>query len=117
MAEFAQRRLIRNCLRHEVNACEFPHGIAVVNGIFGRRVGQIKPNLKQIHSQHFFNAHRRTTALPLGIAGCNDTYPFIPGDDLIHDFQKFLTLGFLLAEAIFDVCKCFLLHCYAPPLF
>lgn len=45
------------------------------------------------------------------------TNPFFPGDNLIHDFQKFFPLGFLLTVAVLDVCKCFLLHCPAPPLF
>ena len=48
MTEFAQRCFIRNRLRHEVNACEFSHGVAVVDGVLGRRVGQVEPDLKQI---------------------------------------------------------------------
>ena len=111
MAEIAQRCFIRHCLCHEVNACEFPHGIAVVDSILGSRIGQVEPNLKQIHPQHFFNAHGRTATLSLGIVGPDDTNPLVPGNDLVHDFQKLFPLGFLLAEAVFDVGKCFLLHC------
>ena len=40
----------------------------------------------------------------------------VNGYDLVHDFKKFLSLGFLLAEAVFDIRKCFLLHFLAPPL-
>ena len=49
MTELAQRCFIRHCFRHKVNACEFSHGIAVVDGIFGRWVRQIEPDLKQVH--------------------------------------------------------------------
>lgn len=100
----------------ENNTCEVPHGIAVIYGILGCQVGQVKPNLKQIHPQHFLNSHGRTTTLPLGIAGLDNIYPFIPRNDLVHDFQKFLSLGFLPAAVVFHIGKCFLLHCLAPPL-
>ena len=116
MTEFAQSCFIRNRFRHEVNACKFPHGIAVVNGVFRRGIGQVEPGLKQIHPQHFLDPHGRTATLSLGVVGFDHTNPLIPGNDLVHDFQKFFPLGFLLAEAVFDVGKCFLLHCHAPPL-
>ena len=117
MTEFAQRCFIRNRFRHEVNACEFSHGIAVVDGVLSSRIGQVEPDLKQIHPQHFLNAHRWTAALSLGIVGFDNTDPLVPGNDLVHDFQKFLPLRFLLAEAVFDISKCFLfLHQHTPPL-
>ena len=116
MTEFAQRCFIRYCFRHEVNAREFPHGIAIIYGILRCWIGQIEPNLKQIHPQHFLNSHGRTTASSLGIVGLDYIYPFIPRNDLVHDFQKFFPLRFLLAETVLNVCKCFLLHCLAPPL-
>ena len=117
MAEFAQRCFIRNSFRHEVDPGKFPHGIAVINGILGCRVGQVEPNLKQIHPQHLFNPHRRTAALSFGVVRLDNIHPLIPGDDFVHDLQKFFPLGFLLAEAVLDICECFLLHCIAPPLF
>ena len=117
MAEFAQRCFIRNRFRHEVNAREFSHGIAVVNGILCCWIRQVKPDLKQIHPQHFLDSHGRTATLSLGIVRLNDSYPLIPRNNLVHDFQKFLPLGFLLAASIFHIRKCFLFHCYAPPLF
>ena len=46
-----------------------------------------------------------------GIVGLDDTNPFVPGNDFVHDFQKLLPLGFLLAEAVLDIGKCFLLQC------
>ena len=49
-------------------------------------------------------------------AGFDNTNPLVPGNDLVHNLQKFLPLRFLLAEAVFHVGKGFLLHCYAPPL-
>ena len=66
MAEFAQCCFIRHCLRHEVDAREFPHGVAVVDGILGCRVEQVEPNLKQIHPQHLLNPHEWRPRFPLG---------------------------------------------------
>ena len=117
MTEFAQGRFIWNGFCHKLNARKFPHGIAVIDCILSRRIRQVKPNLKQIHPQHFLDSHGRTATLPLGVVWFDYTNPFFPGDNLIHDFQKFFPLGFLLAVAVLDVCKCFLLHCPAPPLF
>ena len=111
MVELTQGCFVWHCFCHEVNACEFPHGIAVVDSILGSRIGQVEPNLKQIHPQHFFNAHGRTSTLSLGIVGLDDTNPLVSGNDFVHDFQKLFPLRFLLAEAVLDVCKCFLLHC------
>lgn len=51
--------------------------------------------------------------LPVGL---DNTNPFFRGNDLVHDLQKLLPLGFLLAVAVFDVSKYFLLHCLTPPL-
>ena len=85
--------LFRPALCHEVNSCEFSHGIAVVDSVLSRRVGQVKPDLKQIHPQHFLNAHGRTAALPLGVVGFDHADPLAPGNDLVHDFQKFLSLA------------------------
>ena len=49
--------------------------------------------------------------LSLGIAGLDATNPLGSRNDFIHDLQKLFPLGFLLAVTVFDVCKCFLLHC------
>ena len=54
MAKLAQSGFIRNGLRHEVNANEFTHGIAVIDGVLRGRIRQVEPDLKQVHPQHFF---------------------------------------------------------------
>lgn len=46
---FAQRCFIRHGFRHEVNACEFKHGITAIYSTIGSRVGQIKLDLRRIH--------------------------------------------------------------------
>ena len=108
--------VIPNSFGHKVNDRKFPHSITVIYGILGVLVGQIEPDLKQIHPQHFLDTHGRTAALSLQIVELDNTYPFIPVNDLVHDFQKSLPLAFLLAEAVFDVGKCFLFYCLIPPL-
>lgn len=77
---------------------KLPHGIAVINGILRHGVGQAEPNLKQVHLQHLFNDHRWAATFALGIIRLNDTDPFAPGNDFVHDFQKFFPLGFLLRK-------------------
>ena len=56
-----------------------------------------------------------SATLPSGIMGFNDTRPFLPGNDLVHDFRKVLPLGFHLTEAVFHAGNGILLH-GCPPL-
>ena len=102
--------LVWHIPRHEVDACESTHGIAIVNRVLRRRVRQVEPDLKQIHPQHFLDPHRWASAFSGWIVWLNDSYPLVPRDDFIHDFQKFFPLCFLLPAAVFHVRKCFLFH-------
>ena len=54
MPEFAQRCFIWYCFGHEVNACEFPHGIAVIDGILCCRVREVGDALEnELRDQEF----------------------------------------------------------------
>lgn len=64
-----------------------------------------------MHPQHFLDTHGWTATLSLGMVGLDYASLLIPGNDLVHGFQKFLPLGFLLAETVFNVGKCFMFHC------
>lgn len=88
---------------------KLPHGIAVINGILRHGVGQAEPNLKQVHLCSIFSMTIAAT-FALGIIRLNDTDPFAPGNDFVHDFQKFFPLGFLLAQAVLNICEGFLFH-------
>ena len=110
MAEIEQGRLVRYGLLHEVYAHELPHGVAVIDSVLRPGVGQVEPDLQKVHPQHLLDPHRRTAPLALGVVGADDVHPFIPGDDLVHDLQKFLPLRLFLAEAVFDVRERLLFH-------
>ena len=56
--------------------------------------------LNQIHPQHEFDPLGRTTALSAGVKGHDDTCPFIPRNDLIHEFKEFLAFGLTLSIAV-----------------
>ena len=84
-------------LTQKVDPHEFTHGIAVVNGVFHSLVGQAEPALQQVHPQHSLDLNGRTASFPTGVVRHYQGYPLVPRDDLIHDFQKFFPLRFLLA--------------------
>ena len=91
MTKFSQRHLVRLRICHEVNTCEFPHDVAIIDGILGKQIGQVEPDLKHIHPQHFLGG--QPCFPPLGIVRLDDTTQ----NDLAHDIQERLLLGFLLA--------------------
>ena len=63
----------------------------VIDSVLSGRIRQIKPDLKQVHPQHFLDAHRRTFSFFLGIIRFNYAYPFIPWNNFIHDLKKFFS--------------------------
>lgn len=69
MPKMQQRRSIRHILLKKVDSHEFPHGIAVVNGVLHTLVGQAEPALQQIHPQHGLDLDGRTASFPAGIVG------------------------------------------------
>ena len=62
----------------------------VIDSVLSGRIRQIKPDLKQVHPQHFFDTHRRTSSFSLGIIRFNDARLCIPWNDFIHDPQEIL---------------------------
>ena len=96
---------------------KFPHRVAVINRVFSGRIGEIKPDLKQVHPQHFLNAHRRTAAFSLGKIRLDYTDPFNPRNNFIHDFKKFFPSRLLFAATVLNIGKCLLLHFVSLPIF
>lgn len=88
---------------------------APANYTFGTEVvWRIKPYLQQIHPQNGFNSNWWTTTPALRINRLYNANPFIPWNDVVHDFQKFFPLRFLLAVAVFHIAQCLLLHRIFP---
>ena len=54
MPEIQQRRLIRHTVLQKINPGKLSHGIAVVDSVLRARIGQVEPDLQQIHPQHQF---------------------------------------------------------------
>ena len=98
-------RFLRHRFFQKINTCKFPHCIAVINSVLSCRIRQIKPDLKQVHPQHFFDTHRRTFSFSLGIIRLNYAYPFIPWNNFIHDFKKFFSFCLLFTTAVLNVSK------------
>ena len=105
---------VRHVFFKKVDPHEFTHGITVINGVFYALVGQAEPALQQVHPQHSFDSDGRTPALPAGVVGDYQRYPFVPRDNLIHDFQKFFPFCFLLSTPIFHIAETFLFHFLTP---
>ena len=53
-------------------------------------------------------------AISFGAVGPDDINLLIPGYDLVYDFKEFLLFVFL-AEAVFNVRRCFLLNLLVQP--
>ena len=116
MPEVQAGRGIRHILLKKVDPHEFPHGIAVVNGVLHTLVGQIEPALQQIHLQHSFNFNGRTASFPGGVVRHDQRYPFVPRDVLIHDLQKFFPLRFLFPAPVLHIAETFLFYSITFPL-
>lgn len=115
--ELAKRCLVRDILRHEINAGELTHGIAVVDRVLGGRIGEVEPDLQQIHPQHPLDTHGRTPPLAAGVIRRNDADPLIPRDNLVHDFEELFPSRFLLPATVFNIRKGLLFfHFSAPPV-
>ena len=99
---------------------KFPHRVAVLNRVFSSRIGEIKPDLKQIHPQHFLDAHRRTAAFSLGIIRLDYTDPFIPRNNSSMISRNSSRLIFFLRQlySISVNVSCFILfhHPYLTAL-
>ena len=63
MAELQKRSSIRYLLLDKIHVHEFAERIAVIDCVLYALIGEVEPNLKQIHPQHFLNAHCWSAAL------------------------------------------------------
>ena len=109
-SEVRQGRGIWDILLKKIDPHEFPHGVAVVNGVLHSLVEQIEPTLQQIHPQHHPDPDWQMAALSTGVVGHDQRYPFVPWDDLVHDFQEFFPLCFLLPATVLHIAEAFPLY-------
>ncbi len=114
MPELQQRGGVGYVLLKKVDPHEFAHGIAVIDSVLHALIGQVKPALQQVHPQHDLNLNGRTATLPCGVVGDDQRHPFVPRDDVIHNFQKFLSLCFLFPAPVLHIAETFLFHLSYP---
>jgi len=92
MAELADRRLVRNRLVPQVYANKPPHGLYVVEGLFGTGVAEFEPALQEMDPEHPFQPYGRPSLPWLGVERLYKSTKFLPGYDLFHLGQKLLPL-------------------------
>ena len=100
----------------KVYSHEFPHGIAVVDGIFHTFVREDEPARRKVHPQHGFDIVGRSSGTVLIVMRTDQLYEFLPRDDGIHGVQEFFPAGNSLTDAVFQIGEC-LLICRRPICF
>ena len=89
--EFEQGGGVGHGIGGEVDAEERTHGLAVVNGVFERFVGQSIPLLEEVEAQHALQTDGRAASLAVGVSALNRREKLIPRDDLLHGCEKLLS--------------------------
>jgi hypothetical protein len=99
MPKLAHRGFARRRLLPQIDPHESPHHRRVIQGLFHRRVRQVKPLLQKINPQHPLHSHRRAPIPRLGIMGFDERAHFSPRDNLFQFFQKYLFVVSFLCSA------------------
>jgi len=63
--------LIRHRVVTQLHPCKPPHRLAVVDRVFGLRIREIEPLLREIDAQHLLRSQRLTTVSRFRIVGCD----------------------------------------------
>ena len=110
-AELQQRRGVGHVLAPQVDADELAHGLAVVQRVFQRLVGQRVPLLQEVHAQHARHADRRATDLAaLGVVRLDQRFKPRPRHDRVHLGQEPLAPRLALLAGVLGTGKAGLLH-------
>lgn len=67
LPEFHEGCRVWNLFRQEIYPTELSEGIAVVHGVLNTLVRQGEPRLKEVHSKHLLDSHRRTPTPSFGV--------------------------------------------------
>ena len=110
VAEFPQSGAVRHGFSEKIDAGEFAHAVAVVDGVLRGGIGQMEPGLQQVHPEHLLRVHGGTSPTALGVVGTDGVHPFLPGDQLLHGVQENLPPSFPFAKAVFKITDGLLLH-------
>lgn len=104
--ELEQRRGVRHRLARQVDAHEVAQGLAVVQRVFQRLVGQAVPLLQAVHAQHAGHAHRlAANASTRGVQRLGHGDQACPRHDAFHVSQKLLAPRALLLHRVLGAGK------------
>ena len=117
VSEVEQRGRVRDLLDREVQVHEPPHRIGVVDRVLDSLVGEVEPDLEQVHPQHRGDRLGLATRLarPIGVvARLDQPHPRRPRDRGIHRLQELLTPRDPPTVAVLDISKGRLLAVHDP---
>src|SRR3954447_14408438 len=105
MAKVQDCRLLRDRRHCQINAGKAPQGLAVIQRILHRTVGQPIPLLQKVDPQHPLQTDRWPTALALRIERSQTFYQPRPRYNLLHLSQKLVASCLLLLAGVFRLRK------------
>lgn len=94
--ELQERGGAGHALGAQVDAGKAAQGMAVVEGVFERFLGQAIPLLEKIDPRHPLHADGRTAARTLGVMWLNHGQQLAPRQDFLHAGEELLAPGDLL---------------------
>src|SRR3954464_8897449 len=105
MAEIQDCRLLRNSRYRQIDTGKAAQGLAVIERILHRPVGQPIPLLQEVDPQHPLQTNRRSAALALRIERSQTLHQPRPRHDLLHLGQKLVAPRLLLLAGVFRLRK------------
>jgi len=108
MPEVKNSGLVRQAI--QLQASEVPHGFDLVQSVFHGRIAQVIEQLHAVNSQHGRQRIRRPSVLALGVITGYLLLQLLPGNQLVHPFQKDLAAGLALLVLVLGFGKGHLIH-------
>ena len=105
MAEVQNCRLLRDPRHRQINAGKAAQGLAVIERILHRPVGQPIPLLQEVDPQHPLQTNRRPAALALRVERSQTLHQPRPRHNLLHLGQKLVPSCLLLLAGVFRLRK------------
>ena len=91
-------------------AGEAPHGFDLVQGIFHGRIAQVIEQLHAVDPEHGRQRIGRPAVLALGVIAGYLLLQLLPGNQLVHPFQKDLAAGLALLVLVLSFGEGHLIH-------
>jgi hypothetical protein len=108
MTELENGGFVRQTI--QLQASEAPHGFDLVKRIFHRRITEVVKELHAVNPQHGRQRVRWPTVLALGVVMSHLLLQLIPGNQLIHSFQRDLAACLALLVLVLGFGEGYLAH-------